>query len=108
MITSRLFSCLLNSLDSDRSLRVQLIRIALVALLFAVLEPIALVVLQHAVLTAVVTATEPAVTDNALCGVLAVLERASDFLGGHSTAEWQCHVQGGVGLNVVRLECVGG
>ena len=83
----------LDTLDSERPLAIQLIGIPLMALLLTILQTLALVVLQHAVLTAVMTAAEPAVADNRLCTVFAILERAADLLGRHSTAKWQCHVQ---------------
>lgn len=57
------------------------------ALLLAVLEALALVVLEHAVLAAVVPAAEAAVTDDTLRRVLAVLERAADLLGRHAAAQ---------------------
>jgi len=46
------------------------------------------VVLQHAVLAAVMAVAEPAVTYNRLCLVLAVLERAADLLGRHAATQW--------------------
>jgi len=56
------------------------------ALLFAVLQALALVVLEHAVLAAVVTGAEATVTDNGLGAVLAVLEGAADLLRRHAAA----------------------
>lgn len=57
------------------------------ALLLAVLEALALMVLEHAVLAAVVPAAEAAVADDALRRVLALLERAADLLGRHATTQ---------------------
>lgn len=94
----------LYALDRHSSLAVQLVRVSLVALLLAVLQAGALVVLQHSVLAAVVAIAEAAVTDNSLSRILAVLERASDLLGRHSTSKRQCYVQCGVGLDVVGLK----
>lgn len=86
-----------NTLDRHGPLAIQLGRIPLVALLLAVLEPLALVVLEQAVLPAEVARAEAAVADDALGGVLALLEGAPDLLGGHAAAQGECHVQDGVG-----------
>ena len=91
----------LDAADGKGALAIQLVGVALVALLLAVLEPLALVVLEQAVLAAVVARAEAAVADDALGGVLALLERAADLLGGHAAAHGQGHVQGGVGGDVV-------
>jgi hypothetical protein len=84
-------SCLLpsrlDSLNGNRPLAVQLIRVPLMTLLFTVLQALALVVFEHAVLTAVVAIAEAAVADDGLCAVLAVLEGAADLLWGHAAAE---------------------
>lgn len=85
--------CRLDALDSDRPLAVELVSVPLVALLLAVLQSLALVVFQHAVLAAVVTTAEAAVADDRLRFVLAVLERAADLLGRHSAAQRQGHVE---------------
>lgn len=77
------------------SLAVQLICISLVALLLAIFQPGAFVVLQHAVFTTVVSVAETAVADDALRGIFAVLETASDFPRGHATAQGQGDVDGG-------------
>jgi len=47
------------------------------------------VVLEHAVLTAVVAIAEAAVADNRLRAVLAVLEGATDLPRGHAAAQWE-------------------
>lgn len=57
------------------------------ALLFTVLESLALVVLQQPVLAAKVTRTEAAVADDALRRISAVLVTAPDFLGRHATTQ---------------------
>lgn len=48
--------------------------------------------LQHAVFAAEVPAAEATVTNNALCGIFAVLEPASNLLRG-ATSEWECQVE---------------
>lgn len=71
------------------------------ALLLAVLQALTLVVLEHAVLTAVVATAEAAVADNGLRAVLAVLEGAANLLWGHAAAEWECEVERRVGADGV-------
>lgn len=71
------------------------------ALLLAVLQALTLVVLEHAVLTAVVTTAEAAVADNRLRAVLAVLEGAADLLWRHAAAEWEREVESRVGADGV-------
>ena len=63
------------------------------ALLLAVLEPAALVVLEHAVLAAEVALAEGAVAHDALRAVPAVLEGALLLLAG-AAADGEGHVQG--------------
>lgn len=94
----------LNTLDSNCPLAVQLHGVPLVAFLLTILQALTLVVLQHAVLTAVVAAAEAAVTYDALCGVLAVFEGASNLLRGHAAAQWEGHVYGGVLRDRVGLK----
>jgi len=86
-----------NALDSNGALAVQLIRIPVVALLLAVLESDALVVLEHAMTAAVSAFAEAAVADDGLGAVLAVLEGAADLLGGHSAAQREGEMEGGIG-----------
>ena len=50
-------------------------------------------VLEHAVLTAVVAIAEAAVADNRLRAVLAVLEGATDLPRGHAAAERERKVE---------------
>lgn len=83
----------LNALDGDGTLAVELVGIAAVALLLAVLEALALVVLEHAVLTAVMARAEAAVADNGLGAVLAVLEGTADLLWRHAATQGQGEVQ---------------
>lgn len=64
------------------------------ALLLAVLQAAALVVLQHAMLAAEVALAEGAVAHDPLRPVLAVLEGALYLLGRHAAADGQRHVQG--------------
>lgn len=51
-------------------------------------------ILQHAMFAAVMSVAEPAVANDALCGVFAVLETASNFPCGHATTQWQGDVDG--------------
>ncbi len=68
------------------------------ALLFAVLEPAALVVLEHAVAAAEFPLAEGAVADDALGSVFAVFEGAFLALGGAGAAEeGEGHGEGGEG-----------
>jgi hypothetical protein len=69
-----------NALDSNCPLALQLLLIALLVLLLAVLQARAVMWLEHAVLAAEVTSAEAAVADDALGGVAAVLETAADLL----------------------------
>lgn len=70
-------------------------------LLLAIFEPLALVILQHAMLAAVATIAEAAVADNGLRAVLAVLEGAADLPRGHAAAQGKCEVECCVGCNGV-------
>lgn len=97
----------LYALDRHRPLFLETLRIPLVALLLAVLEAGALMVLQQAVLPAKVTGAEAAVADDALRRVLARLEAASNLLGRHTTTQREGHVQRRVGCDGVVGECVG-
>lgn len=94
----------LHSLDRHRPLAIQLARVPLMALLLAILQALALVVLEQPVLAAKVPAAEPAVADDALRRVLALLERAPDLLGRHAAAQGQGHVQCGVWRDGVGCE----
>ena len=79
-------------------------------LLLAVLEPAALVVLEHPVLAAEMPLAEGAIAHYPRGAVLAVLEGAFYLLGGHAAADGQRHVQGrGWGQEVgdVGSGCVG-
>lgn len=69
-----------DSSDGDCPLALELLLVALLVLLLAVLQPGAAVRLQHAVLAAEVTRAEAAVADDALRCVAAVLEAAADLL----------------------------
>ena len=87
----------LDAADGKGALAIQLVGVALMALLLAVLEPLALVVLEQAVLAAVVARAEAAVADDALRRVFAQFETAADLLGGHAAAQRERHVQRAVG-----------
>lgn len=88
-------SCPLNTLNNRRPLRIQLIRISLIALLLTVLEPTTPMILQHAMLAAKMPLTEAAVAHDPLRRVLAVLEIASYLLGRHASANREGQVQSG-------------
>ena len=70
-----------DSLDSESPLALELLLVALLILLLAVLEACAVVRFQHAVLAAEVAGAEAAVADDALRGIAAVLEAAADLFG---------------------------
>lgn len=97
-----------HALDRHRPLLLQALRVPLVALLLAVLEPGALVVLQQPVFSAEVAGAEAAVAHDALRCVLACLEAAPDLLGRHATAHRKRHVQRGVRCDGIIGECVCG
>lgn len=78
------------------------------ALLLAVLQALALVILEQPVLAAEVARAEAAVAHDTLCGVLAVLETTPDLLGWHTSAHGQGHVECAVGCDVVFREGCGG
>lgn len=91
---------LLYPLDSHGALALQLLLVPVLLLLLAVLQPRAVVRLQHAMLAAVVPFAEAAIPDDALGCVLAVLEVASDLLG-CAAADGQGHVQRAFARHVV-------
>lgn len=70
-----------NAPDSDRALALQLLLVPVLLFLLAVLQPGAVMRLEHAVLAAEMTLAKPTVANDALRGVFAVLEAASDLLG---------------------------
>ena len=70
-----------DSLDGHCPLALQLLLVALLVLLLAVLQSWAAMRLQHAVLAAEVAGAEAAIADDALRCVAAVLEAAADLLG---------------------------
>ena len=70
-------------------------------LLLAILEALALVVLEEAVLAAEMPIAEAAVADDALRGVLAFLVTAANLLRRHAAAQRERHVQ-----RCVRRDCV--
>lgn len=86
-------SHILDPLDSHRSLGIQRIRVAIVTLLLAILQPTALVILQHPMLAAEMPLAERAITHYPLRAVLAVFEGAFYLLGGHAAADGQGHVE---------------
>jgi hypothetical protein len=94
----------LHALDGHRPLTIQPLRIPLMALLFAVLQALALMILKQAMLPAEMARAEPAVADDALRRVAALLGAAPDLLGRHPAAQRQRHVQRGVGGDGVRGE----
>ena len=75
-------------------------------LLLAVLQPAALVILEHPVLAAEMPLAEGAIAHYPLRAVLAVFEGAFHLLGGHAAADGQRHVQGrGSGQEVGDWGC---
>lgn len=84
-----------DALDSDRPLALELLLVALLILLLAVLEACAVMRFQHAVLAAEVARTEAAVADDALRGVTAILEAAANLFG-RTAADWKCEVDCGL------------
>lgn len=89
----------LDTLDGHGSLRLELLLVPVLLLLLAVLKAGAVVRLEHAVLPAEMALAETAVADNALGGVLALLEIAADLLGCTAT-EGQGKVQGALAGDV--------
>lgn len=75
----------LDTLDDHGSLAVQLIGVALMTLLLAVLQSTAFVIFQHAMLPAELALAEGAIADDALCLIFAVLEGTSDLLWSAAT-----------------------
>lgn len=63
-------------------------------LLLAVFQAAALVILQHAMLAAVVAVAETAVADDALGRFLAVLVGAANLLRGHAAKKRESDVDG--------------
>ena len=64
------------------------------ALFFAILQPTALMILQHAMLAAKMALAERTVADDPLGAFLAVLEGAFYLLGWHAAADGEGHVEG--------------
>lgn len=77
----------LDALDDDGSLALELFLVARVTLLFAVLETVALVVLEQSMLAAKVAFAEAAVADDALCSIAALLVGTPLLLGRHTAAQ---------------------
>lgn len=90
--------------DHRRSFRIQLDRVPLMTLLLAVLQPTALVVLQHTVLTTEASGTETTIPYYPLRSIFAVFKGTPDFLGWHAASHWKREVQGRVGYDVERGE----
>lgn len=65
-------------------------------------------VFQQPMFPAKMPRAEPAVADDALRRVPALLKAASDLLRRHAPAQGQRHVQGRVGRDRVGVECGGG
>ena len=92
-----------NALDCDRPLALELLPVALLILLLAVLKACAVMRFQHAVLATEVARAEAAVADDALRGIAAVLEAASDLFWCTAT-DWKREVDCGLAGNGVRCE----
>lgn len=93
----------LDALDNNSSLTIQLVGISFVTLFLAVLEPGALVILQHPMLAAEMPLAEGAVADDPLGRLFAVFMRAADFLRG-AAAQGEGYVQGGGWWDGERFE----
>ena len=93
----------LDALDSDRPLALELLLVALLILLLAILETRAVMRFQHAVLAAEVARAEAAVADDALRGIAAVLEAAANLFG-CAAADWKGEVDCGLAGDGVRCE----
>lgn len=92
-----------DALDSDRPLALELLLVALLILLLAILETRAVMRFQHAVLAAEVARAEAAVADDALRGIAAVLEAAANLFG-CAAADWKGEVDCGLAGDGVRCE----
>lgn len=92
-----------NALDCDRPLALELLPVALLILLLAVLKACAVMRFQHAVLATEVARAEAAVADDALRGIAAVLEAAADLFWCTAT-DWKREVDCGLARNGVRCE----
>ena len=79
LVRSTILRTELDPLDDNGPLTIQLIRVPLMALLLAVLEPGTLVILQHPMLAAEMSLAEGAVAYDALRRLLAVFVCAADF-----------------------------
>lgn len=97
----------LDSFNSSSPLTLQLLLIPVLLLLLAILQPRAIMTLQHAMLAAKVPAAESAVSYDSLRGVFAVFETAADFLGA-AAPEWEGHVEGAFAGDVVGCQSGGG
>ena len=92
-----------DALDCDRPLALELLPVALLVLLLAVLKACAVMRFQHAVLATEVARAEAAVADDALRGIAAVLEAAADLFWCTAT-DWKREVDCGLAGNGVRCE----
>lgn len=87
----------LDALYRHRPLRNQRVRITLMTLLLAILQPATFVIFQHTVLATKVSLAEGAVPNDALSAVFAVFESAFYLLGGHAAKDREGHMEGGGG-----------
>ena len=92
-----------DALDCDRPLALELLPVALLILLLAVLKARAVMRFQHAVLATEVARAESAVADDALRGIAAVLEAAADLFWCTAT-DWKREVDCGLAGDGVRCE----
>ena len=92
-----------DALDRIRPLALELLLVALLVLLLAVLEACAVVRFQHAVLAAEVAGAKAAVADDTLRGVTALLEAASDLFG-CATTDGEGEVDCGLAGDGMRCE----
>jgi len=95
----------LDALDSNGSLLLEALAVALLLFLLACLESTAGMTFEHAVLATEVTVAETAVSDDTLGCILAILELTADLLG-CSASQRKCQVQCAFSANVVVRQCV--
>lgn len=95
----------LDALNSNGSLLLKALAVALLLLLLACLKSTACMTLEHTVLATEVAVAETAVSDDTLGRILAILELTADLLG-CSASQWKCQVQCAFPANVVVRQCV--
>lgn len=74
----------LNTLNSNRPLTIQPLSIPLMTLLLTILQPITLMILQHPMLSTIMSLTETAIPNDPLRSILTRFITAADLLRGHT------------------------